>query len=302
MASPVAPMARLQHIFYNAVRACFSADPSVLQLNQPAKPMTLTDAALWAREDLVPPASLTFNTQMQRTSRFSAEYRALAQNTRTAEPSEFQGTMDGLVSLLKLSPGVIFEFDSFSTSSDVTDAWADDVDPSIFGLWTGLDSASPVSVRFATSGVTVAGTCGAYAVWVAVPGNWYDSATLNAFFTTTTSPPWPPVGPAWVDFFGEDGRLPRMVGSLLVLDGLHLTVMSGARFSPEDQALVIDHVAEGTWPLFIDDNGITKNTVRFTDHGMTLTTTVPPGHPFVLGHNVIDTARYLGHTPAHRAR
>lgn len=94
-----------------------------------------------------------------------------------------------------------------------------------------------------------------------------------------------------------------MIGSLLVLDGPHLTVMSGARFSPEDQALVIDRVAEGTWPLFIDDNGITKKhrplhrSRHDPHHDESL-----PAIPFVLGHNVTDTARYLGHTPAHRAR
>ena len=280
-------MIRLQNILYNAVCARFAADPSVFQLNQPANPLPLTDTALWAHEDLVPPFALTFNTRLHRAARFSAEYRALVTARHSAEPAEFHGSIDGLVALLALSPGVVFEFDSTTTSADVGNAWAADADPPVFGLWPGLDSAHPVNTAFASSAVTVAGVCDSYAVWTAVPGDWYDSATLNSFFTTTTSP-------AWDDFFGEDGRLARAIGSLLVLDGVRLTVTSDGRFTAEQRALVAEHVAEGTWPLFAAD-GVAENAVAFTEQGMTLTTTVPAGNPLVLGYNVLGIGRYLGH-------
>lgn len=285
-------MIRLQNILYNAVCARFAADPSVFQVNQPANPLPLTDIALWAHEDLVPPFALTFNTRLHRAARFSAEYRALVAARHSAEPAEFHGTVDGLVALLALSPGVVFEFDSATTSADVDHAWAADADPPVFGLWPGLDSAHPVSAAFASSAVTVAGVCDAYAVWTAVPGDWYDSATLNAFFTATTSP-------EWDEFFGVDGRLARAIGSLLVLDGVRLTVTSDVRLTAAQRALVAAHVAEGTWPLFAAD-GVAANTVGFTERGMTLTTTVPAGNPLVLGYNVLGIGRYLGHEDVDR--
>lgn len=286
-------MTRLQHVLYNAVCARFAADPSVFQLNQPAGPIPLTDEALWAHEDLVPPAALTFNTGLRQASRFSAEYRALV--SAPDAPAEYQGGVDGLVATLALSPGVVFEFDSATTSADVTHAWAEDAGPAIFGLWQGLDSAHPVSARFAASTVAVAGGCEAYAVWTAVPGPWYDSATLNRYFSTPTTP-------RWEDFFGVDGRLLRAVGALFVLDGVRLTVVSDARFSPAEQALVREHVADGVWPLFAADDGSTTNAVTFAEEGMTLSTTVPAGNPVVLGRTVLDIARYLGHQPTAEQR
>lgn len=280
-------MTRLQNMLYNAVCARFGADPAVFQLRQPVNPLPLTDTALWAVEDVVPPFALTFNTGKHQAARFSAEYRALVTARHPVAPAEFHGTVDGLLALLALSLGTVFEFDSVTTSADVGGAWAAAADPPVFGLWPGLDDAHPVNVAFAASAVTVAGACDSYAVWTAVPGDWYDSATLNAFYTAATSQ-------EWDEFFGVDGRLARAIGSLLVLDGVRLTVTSDVRLTTAQRELVAAHVADGTWPLFAA-GGVAENAVGFTEQGMTLTTTVPAGHPLVLGYNVLGIGRYLGH-------
>ncbi|MDT0448573.1 hypothetical protein [Streptomyces hesseae] len=72
-------MAELQNRWHNAVLKSLPTSPSTTQLIQPAPPLEPSDTALWAHENIVPPASLTFNRQMVESAFFFDEYAAVIQ-------------------------------------------------------------------------------------------------------------------------------------------------------------------------------------------------------------------------------
>src|SRR5215207_8933309 len=76
---PLDPMTVLQNRWYNAFVAGLFADSSTAQIIQPAPPMARTDAALWTYENLIPPASLTFNTQLVSSAHFFNEYASVVE-------------------------------------------------------------------------------------------------------------------------------------------------------------------------------------------------------------------------------
>ncbi|MEU1671103.1 hypothetical protein ABZ752_03595 [Streptomyces roseifaciens] len=77
--SPPDPMTELQNRWYNAVQKSLPASPSTTQLIQPAPTLAPSDTALWARENTVPPASLTFNRQVAESALFFDAYAAVIQ-------------------------------------------------------------------------------------------------------------------------------------------------------------------------------------------------------------------------------
>ncbi|MCC3773287.1 hypothetical protein [Streptomyces sp. UNOB3_S3] len=72
-------MSELQNRWYNVVLKNLTTSPSLTQLIQPAPPLEPSDTALWARENTVPPASLTFNRQMVESAFFFDEYATVIQ-------------------------------------------------------------------------------------------------------------------------------------------------------------------------------------------------------------------------------
>jgi len=68
------PMVALQNRWYNALVGALPLDPSMFQLVQPSGPMPVTDQALWASLDVIPPASLTFNRSILGAAQFFTEY------------------------------------------------------------------------------------------------------------------------------------------------------------------------------------------------------------------------------------
>ncbi|WP_228773436.1 hypothetical protein [Streptomyces eurocidicus] len=72
-------MTALQNRWYNAVLKNLAASPSTTQLIQPAPPLEPSDTALWAHENTVPPASLTFNRQIAESAFLFREYDAVIQ-------------------------------------------------------------------------------------------------------------------------------------------------------------------------------------------------------------------------------
>ncbi|UQI45840.1 hypothetical protein M1P56_16480 [Streptomyces sp. HU2014] len=78
-------MTELQNRWYNAVSKDLPASPSTAQLIQPAPLLEPSDVALWARENTVPPASLTFNRQVGESPFFFDEYAAVIQSLSAPE-------------------------------------------------------------------------------------------------------------------------------------------------------------------------------------------------------------------------
>jgi hypothetical protein len=73
------PMTDLQNRWYNGLVGGLLADSSVAQLIQPSPLLAQADPSLWFYQNLIPPASLTFNTSTVNSARFFDEYAAVIQ-------------------------------------------------------------------------------------------------------------------------------------------------------------------------------------------------------------------------------
>jgi hypothetical protein len=211
-----------------------------------------------------------------------------------AKPADFMGSYADALHTLGASGGCKFFFDSRDSSADVSDAWA--ADHSADELWAGSGDGTSLSRKFATSNVTVSAEFAAYAQWTAAPGPWYSSALFGMLYGSQATPPWrADAKPSWSDLFGPDGSLCRLVASLLLADGGNITVTSDATFGPIDRRTIVDYAPLGLWPCYAASGGGVSNAVTFSQGGrMAIEIVTPPGHPVVIGENVLGTARYLG--------
>jgi hypothetical protein len=371
---PLDPMTILQNRWYNGLIAGLQASPATAQIIQPAPPMQQTNSGLWTYENAIPPASLTFNTDMYHSEQFFDNYAAVIsqlqfpqdsfkqdigvdvyqQWTRyvsqlqppptpdqipgvfrdwaiqlapavaqvgttdltqmaliddarhslalyegsNALPVDFDGSFAQLSQILQQSPSVQFSFDNSMSDSDVSHTWTGGGDTSFYGLWTGCSSASPLSQQFACSKVTVTVRAKAYTIWRSIPGSWYNSSLLNNAYSNIFTPPWSAnAHPNWDDVFGPTGSMRQLIASLLVMDGMHITITSDATYEEFDQQTILSNASSGLWPFFILNSGsMVTNTITFgSTSGMQVETMVQPGTPIAIGANVLDIARYLGH-------
>lgn len=237
-------------------------------------------------------ADLQLIAQQDATRAALAPYRG-----PSARPVDFSGGAAELAQVLARSTGVRITLDSDTTPADVSGTWTHGRDTGADGLWTGSGSASELSERFAASGVRVSATMRASVTWTATPGAWYDSATLNLVYSDPTSPLWPvDSGPRWPEMFGPHGRLRLAVGSLLVVDGITVVVSADAAFDAAARQEITAKAAAGLWPCYLPDGAHVANAISFDANGTTrIETTSMPGAPLVLGANVLDIGRYLGH-------
>jgi hypothetical protein len=367
------PMTDLQNRWYNGLVGGLLADSSVAQLIQPAPLLEQADPNLWFYQNLIPPASLTFNTSTVHSARFFDEYAAVIQALQSpqaqfeqdigasvyqqwttylnqiqppptedqlpdlffdwalihapavanigradlnlaltfstardalndyvgpnAKPVDFVGGFQDVVNTLQHVGSTQFTFDSSRASDDVSQTWTHGANMSFDGLWTGSSSNSQLSLKFARSKVTVDALL-RYTVWISTPGPWYSSFMLNLAYNNTSSPPWPQSGsPTWDEIFGAHGSMPRLIGALFVADSLDVTVRSDGVYSDLDQQAIIENASHGLWPFFVSDKGsLANNVVRFDNAGaMHADVTSAGGMPIVIGANVLDIARYLGH-------
>jgi hypothetical protein len=70
-------MTTLQNRWYNGLVTELLLDPATFQISQPSPPVTPSDQGLWAYENVIPPASLTFNHSLFTGDPFFDEYAAV---------------------------------------------------------------------------------------------------------------------------------------------------------------------------------------------------------------------------------
>lgn len=207
----------------------------------------------------------------------------------------YRGGYADLRNLLNASPGASAIFDSAAVSAEVSGAWADGADSGLVGLWESSESA-PLHRKFAASRVVANVEIAARAQWAVIPSDWYQSSTLATAFSSAASPPWRrDANPNWSDLFALDGSLRRAPASLIVIDGIDITVTSDAEFMPDEQKLIHEHAQEGLWPLYAPATGAVDTAVRFgVANNLSMRISTRRDHPIILGANVLGIARYLG--------
>lgn len=373
-AAQVDPMTRLQNRWYNCLVGQLSLSPAMFQIMQPALPLAPTDLSLWASQNLLPPASLTFDRHVESGVLFFDEYNAVAsqmqfpessfaqdigeENYRAwktyvnqqsptpaenqlpalfqqwaavnapavasagvaaltemllanaarqalqpyqgphAKPVDFTGTSAHLWQTLSQTSGFSLLFDSNALSVDVGNTWTGGKNVGVDGLWAGCSKNSRLSRMFAASRVTLSVLCQSFTVWASIPGSWYNSSWLNIGYSSRATPPWPAnANPTWDEVFGPDGSMQRLIASLIVVDGINATVTSDAIYSLTDQHTIITNAPRGLWPFYTPANSANTSVVVTFDEvtGLKLETITQPGHPLVIGVNVLGIAAYLGH-------
>lgn len=190
-------------------------------------------------------------------------------------------------------------FDSHTADSNVQNTWAKGSVGFVYDFFSlgGGGSYSSLSAKAASSRVTVSATFDHVMTFTAGPGNWFNSAALNYAYKDSSYTVWPAgTNPTWASTFGPNGNMQRFCTSLVVADGINMTMTSSATYSSTDQQTIIAEAKGGFWPFFsASAQGGHSSKVTFNSDGeMTVTFQNPKGAPFVLGLNVQQINALLG--------
>lgn len=210
------------------------------------------------------------------------------------KPADFSPALPDLKSTLQASSGASFRFDSASDDPDVSNSWVPGEDPNYFGIWTGSSAAFHVSRQFASSKITVSVDFDHFATVPVIPGPWYNSSLLHQAWASQATPPWID-STDWQNYFGSTGSFTQAVGSVVVADGITLTLTSDAGFTTAEQAIIESLAAMGDWPVYCPVSSVAvSNSVSAGPGLLTIRFQSAPGNPVVLGFNVLDIRSYVG--------
>jgi hypothetical protein len=206
-----------------------------------------------------------------------------------------------LVQMLAAAPSRSFNFNSSTSSSNVSNTWCNGSQSAFFGVWSNSSSSSSQSQTFASAGVTVTASLQHATTFTAVPGGWYSSAAMGDAFSNQSGAPWTSGPINWKNTFDSTtGNMARFAASLVVVSGMYVQVESAASFSEADQTAISNHSSGGMWPFYSSNSDSGTNTsASFNNQGnMTVIITSQPGVPVVIGAIVEPVASYLGHALA----
>ena len=212
-------------------------------------------------------------------------------------PQSFIGSYADLTNALSCSDRVSIHFHSEHASEDVQNTWTGGRNNGIQGLCAAMLPDSELSRKFALSTVVVDASFDKYAVWASIPGPWYNSSLLQAAYANRGMPPWTANSdPVYDDLFGPRGTMRYFIASLLIAEGMDVTITSTARFSDEDRKHIENSLPGGVWPFYFPDSDVAATKVYFDGPSeTTFRIAVQPRQPFVMGNNVLGIDQYLGH-------
>lgn len=211
---------------------------------------------------------------------------------------------------VSMAPSGNVNLNSLTTSSDISKTWASG---GVEGFFEDFFGNSSVSYDAQTSLLTEAGIemtiSFTHVDTVPVipqsqgtlfdPPNtyqpWYVSAALLTAYTNNNYNTWQSGSPDWNSFFGPGGSLPRVATSLIVVDGISITLKSTNSIASSSQQSVKAAFSAGFFPFFgISGEGGWSNSCTFDDNGcVCVTSTCPTGNPQILGINVSPVANVL---------
>jgi hypothetical protein len=211
-----------------------------------------------------------------------------------ARTPEFLPSFSDLTATLQASSPVDFLFTSDYGNQDVSNSWVPGNDPNLFGIWTGSGCGFLINKKFAQSAISVSVKFEHFSVVPITPGAWYNSGLLHLALASKSVPPWGSDA-GWDKYFGQAGTLNYAIGSVLVADGISITLTCDANFTREEQLLIRSQAELGYWPLYCQQKlpAIT-NDVSFDPGKMTITCLAGSRNPVILGNNVFRINQYSG--------
>lgn len=212
----------------------------------------------------------------------------------------YSNTYENLTAQLPSSPSGSVVMDSATTSSDISQSWAQGQVQGAYDIFWGQASASydALTQQFAGAQVQVNASFQRVMQFAAGPlaqpsqdpilsgyTPWYNSAALGIAYQTSDNTVWNNTPPTWQSTFGQNGTLQRVCSALIVVDGIDITITSGAQFSSSEQQSFSSAASGGVWPFFaVSGSGGWSSNVSFSDAGeVTVTSSLPAGNPQILG-------------------
>lgn len=215
----------------------------------------------------------------------------------------FTQTLQNLFQQVPAGSSLSLSFDSDTASGDVTHTWAAGGGDSLFGIFgSSSESSDQLTQVFSSSRVTVEASFQHAITFVAdppgPPNGWYSSAALsNAHSSQGGGTPWSSnASPNWNSTFGPNGNMQQFVGSLIVVDGMSVTVTSYASYSSDQQTTITHSSSGGFWPFYWGGGSSTyTNHVSFNSaSNLVYTMSSPASCPMIIGANVLPASQYLG--------
>jgi hypothetical protein len=185
------------------------------------------------------------------------------------------------------------DFDSSTYAFDSKHSWANGSVGGGFGFFSASASAAYDHLEEVVSGsdITITGSFSTYGTVSIGPKGWFDS---GVFGTALTSPNNNQVWDVnanvnWDNFFGTNGTTQRVVGELLVVDGMNLTITSKANFGSLNTTDINADASVSYWPFFSAraSGGFGGVMTQNADKSISVTITVGKGNPMILGVNVL---------------
>lgn len=212
----------------------------------------------------------------------------------------FNQTIEVVDHTIAGAPSQGVQLDSTTESSDTSHTWAKGSVEGFYDLFFGEAGAS---YDAATSVVTEAGvnisvefthmatvpimplSQGSILAGPTTYNAWYVPAALSQAYQNNNYQVWQPGTPDWSSFFGDSGSLPRAATSLLVVDGITVSMQSKAAIAKASQQEVETSFEAGFFPFFgVSGKGGWTSAQSFNDSGQVVATAkCPVGNPQALG-------------------
>jgi len=214
----------------------------------------------------------------------------------------YNETVDAMKSSLAGGATKSFSMDSATATSNVSHTWANGSTSILFDIFSfgGGGGYDKLTTKTTSAGLKIDAKFEKVTTFTAGPlaandpnnpilsdnSAWYESAALAKAYTTKNNTVWNnQSSTTWETAFGENGFLQRSTSSIVVADGITITMQSNASYSTSERTEIKAAAKAGIWPFFSASGGGGSTTeIQFSDDGrFTATTKIVLGNPQVLG-------------------
>jgi len=191
-------------------------------------------------------------------------------------------------------------FNSATSSSDVSHTWAEGGLGGLFDFFEGEGGAEyeAINQKASAANVLITGTISKMVSVPIGPGAWFTPGVFNnAYQNKDNNYVWDPASQTtWETCFGSNGSMQRVIGSLVVIDGVDITITSQASYSSSDYTSIKTEAEVGFWPFFFaeEDSTVTHTVTLNNDASLSVRIQSNIGNPKILGVNVLSAATAFG--------